>query len=105
MIEVARLPRIDGALDAIRMGAIPAGPLANRDFAECVTGDAAGASISEAIRKLQYDPQTAGGFLISVAAAASDELLSSLVAGGIRACRIGCISGRRAPGEPLILLR
>lgn len=104
-IEVERLPRMDGALDAIRMGAIPAGLLANREFAECVTGDAAGASISEAMRKLLYDPQTAGGLLISVAAAAADELLSSLEAGRIRACRIGCICGRRAPGEPLILLR
>ena len=104
-IEVERIPRIDGALDAIRMGAIPAGLLANREFAECVTGDVAGASISDAMRKLLYDPQTAGGLLISVAGAAADELLSSLKAGGIHACRIGRVSGQRAMGEPLILLR
>jgi selenide,water dikinase len=57
------------------------------------------------MRALLYDPQTAGGLLISVAAAAADELLSSLKAGGIYACRIGCVVGRRAEGEPLILLR
>jgi len=104
-IEVERLPRIDGALDAIRMGAIPAGLLTNREFAECVTGDAAGASISDAMRKLLYDPQTAGGLLISVTGAAAGALLSSLKAAGIHACRIGRVSGRRATGEPLILLR
>lgn len=104
-IEVERIPRIDGALDAIRMGAIPAGLLANRDFAECVTCDAAGASISDAMRALLYDPQTAGGLLISVAAVAADELLASLKAGGIYACRVGCVVGRRAAGEHLILLR
>jgi selenide, water dikinase len=45
-IKVERLLRIDGALDATGMGAIPAGLLANREFAECVTGDAAGAHLS-----------------------------------------------------------
>jgi selenide, water dikinase len=104
-IEVERLPHIDGALDAIRMGAIPAGLLANREFAECVTGDAAGASISDAMRKLLYDPQTSGGLLISVGGAAADELVSSFETGGIRACKIGRVAGRRAIGEPMILLR
>jgi selenide,water dikinase len=103
-IEVERLPRIEGALDAIRMGAIPAGLLANREFAECVTGEAAGASITDAMRKLLYDPQTSGGLLISVGGAAADELLSSLETGGIPACKIGHVAGRRAIGQPLILL-
>ena len=35
-IVVEDVPRIEGALDAIHLGAIPAGLLANRDFAECV---------------------------------------------------------------------
>jgi selenide,water dikinase len=103
-IEVERLPRIEGALDAIRMGAIPAGLLANREFAECVTGEAAGASITDAMRKLLYDPQTSGGLLISVGGAAADELLSSLETGGIPVCKIGHVAGRRAIGQPLILL-
>ena len=41
-IVVEDVPRIEGALDAIRLGAIPAGLLANRDFAECVSADASG---------------------------------------------------------------
>src|SRR6202012_4932517 len=37
---VDQVPRIEGALEAIARGTIPAGLLANRDFAECVTADA-----------------------------------------------------------------
>jgi selenide,water dikinase len=38
-IEVEQVPRIEGALDAIHLGAIPAGLLANREFAECISAD------------------------------------------------------------------
>ena len=41
-IDVAAIPLLAGALEAVRLGAIPAGLLANRDFAECVVADAEG---------------------------------------------------------------
>ena len=59
------IPILDGALDCIRAGYIPGGLKANRDFAECLVGYADG--IPEEIRTLLFDPQTAGGLLISVA--------------------------------------
>ena len=60
-IAVEQVPRIEGALDAIHLGAIPAGLLANREFAECISADAPGSRIPDDIRMLLYDPQTAGG--------------------------------------------
>src|SRR5580692_7561392 len=77
-IVVDQVPRIEGALDAIHLGAIPAGLLANRDFAECVSADAPGAQIPHDLRTLLYDPQTAGGLLISVAPQDADAILNSL---------------------------
>ena len=70
---VDQVPRIEGALDAIDRGAIPAGLLANREFAECVSADAPGASIADDVRALLYDPQTAGPLLVSVAAGGSQR--------------------------------
>src|SRR5277367_450879 len=52
---VDQVPRIQGALEAIHRGAIPAGLLANREFAECVSADAPGSSIAEDVRALLYD--------------------------------------------------
>ena len=104
---VDRIPRIEGALDAIRLGAIPAGLLANREFAECVSADAPDASIPDDVRALLYDPQTAGGLLISVAAECSGALLRSLLDAGVAATKIGAVLGpyTAGSGQPAILLR
>src|SRR5579863_43013 len=61
-----KLPLLDGALECIRAGHIPAGLKANREFAECVVSYEDG--ISEELKTILFDPQTAGGLLISVAA-------------------------------------
>jgi selenide, water dikinase len=104
---VDRIPRIEGALDAIHLGAIPAGLLANREFAECVSADVPGSSIPDDVRALLYDPQTAGGLLISVAAGCSGVLLRSLHDAGVGATKIGAVLGpyTAGSGEPAILLR
>jgi len=106
-IEAAKVLRIDGALDAIALGAIPAGLLANREFAECVSADAEGARISDDLRNLLYDPQTAGGLLISLAPESADSLLQLLLEAGLRPSRVGTVVGRRASGQgsPAIVLR
>jgi selenide, water dikinase len=106
-IVVEAVPRIEGALDAIRLGAIPAGLLANRDFAECVSADAPGSQIADDVRALLYDPQTAGGLLISVAPGHADGILASLCRAGLNAARIGSVGGPHLAGQglPAILLR
>src|ERR1700678_3031737 len=106
-IVVDQVPRIEGALDAIHLGAIPAGLLANRDFAECVSADAPGAQIPDDLRTLLYDPQTAGGLLISVAPENAGALLNSLQSTGLNAARIGSVLRpyTMGQGEPAIVLR
>jgi selenide, water dikinase len=105
-IIVDQVPRIEGALDAIHLGAIPAGLLANRDFAECLSADAPGSKIPDDLRTLLYDPQTAGGLLISVAPEQADEVLGLLQSDGLGAATIGSVSGPYAgQGTPAILLR
>jgi selenide,water dikinase len=106
-IAVDHVPRIDGALDAIHLGAIPAGLLANREFAECISAVAPGSEISDDLRTLLYDPQTAGGLLVSVAADCADALLRALLDAGLNAAEIGSVPGpyTSGAGEPAILLR
>jgi selenide, water dikinase len=106
-IVVDEVPHIEGALDAIHLGAIPDGLLANRDFAECVSADAPGAQIPDDLRTLLYDPQTAGGLLISVAPENAGALLNSLQSTGLNAARIGSVLRpyTMGQGEPAIVLR
>jgi selenide,water dikinase len=91
------IPILDGALECIRAGYIPGGLKANRDFAECMVGYADG--IPEEIRTLLFDPQTAGGLLISVAAADAVVLTKSLQAAKVPAVEIGEVV---APTKPQI---
>ena len=70
-----------------RAGFIPGGLKANREFAECMVGYADG--IPEEIKTLLYDPQTAGGLLLSVARDDANPLLMALKAGGVGAVEIG----------------
>jgi selenide,water dikinase len=106
-IEVAAVPVIPGALDVVRLGAIPAGLLANREFAECITADAPGSTIPDGLRTLLYDPQTAGGLLMAVAEGGASALLSSLVDAGVPAAMIGRVSmsGSKDNHGPVIVLR
>ena len=103
-IDVPAIPLLQGALEAVRLGAIPAGLLSNRDFAECVVGDAESTLISNEVRALLYDPQTAGGLLLAVAPEHAEPLLAELVAAGLSAARIGCVlakssSAKKAPSD------
>jgi selenide,water dikinase len=79
----------------IRAGDIPGGLKNNRDFAECTVGyDEA---ISEESKAILFDPQTAGGLLIAVAAEHSPNLLRDLKAAGIPAVEIGEVLKRTRP--------
>lgn len=106
-IETANVPLIDGALDAVRVGAIPGGLVSNREFAECLVGDARESRIPDDLRSLLYDPQTAGGLLISVASDTAAGLLASLQNAGLPARVIGRVVApfTAEDGRPAILLR
>jgi selenide,water dikinase len=88
-------PLLEGALDCVRAGNIPGGLKNNRDFAECVVGYEEG--IAEELKTMLFDPQTAGGLLISVAPEHAPELLRKLQAGGVPAVEIGEVLAKTRP--------
>jgi len=82
-----RVPLLEGALECVRAGHIPGGLKANREFAEWVVGYEDG--ISEELKTILFDPQTAGGLLISVASEDATEFTRALTAAGVPAVAIG----------------
>jgi len=106
-IDTASVPLIPGALDAVRLGAIHGGLIANREFAECLVADVPENAIPDEVRTLLYDPQTSGGLLIAVASDSAAALLASLHEKGVPAATIGRVAGARpeADGGPAIILR
>jgi selenide, water dikinase len=93
----SRIPVLAGALDCVRAGHIPGGLVSNREFAECVVEYEAG--ISDEVKAILFDPQTAGGLLITVAAESSAELITTLNQAGVPAVEIGEVL---PAGKPLI---
>jgi selenide,water dikinase len=94
-LHANRVPLLAGALECIRAGYIPGGLKNNRDFAECVVGYDDG--VAEDLRAILFDPQTAGGLLISVAAEDSGRLTQALNVAGVSAVEIGEVLVRAKP--------
>ena len=94
-IRASSVPLLEGALECVRAGLVPGGLKANRTFAEdCVEyAD----DVPEDIRTLLYDPQTAGGLLIAVAASDAERLASELHSSGISAAEVGEVVPKRKP--------
>jgi selenide, water dikinase len=65
LLESERFPAIDGALDLARKGVRTSGDPRNREFAAAHVRTN---GLPETLDALGYDPQTAGGLLISVPA-------------------------------------
>ncbi len=95
--SASSIPLLAGALECVRAGNIPGGLVSNREFAECVVGYEDG--IGDDVKALLFDPQTAGGLLISVGAGSSEELTSALNQAGVPAMEIGEVL---AASKPLI---
>jgi len=94
-LHANRIPLLDGAVECVRAGHIPGGLKANREFAECVVDYEDG--IPDEIRTILFDPQTAGGLLISVASEDATELTQALTAAGVLAREIGEVLAKRKP--------
>jgi selenide,water dikinase len=95
VLQAGNIPMIEGALDCVRAGYIPGGLNANREFAECLVEYETG--IPEEVKTLLFDPQTAGGLLISVAEGDSVGLNRALRAAGVAAVEIGEVVPRTKP--------
>jgi selenide, water dikinase len=94
-LQANRIPLLEGALECVRAGHIPGGLLANREFAECVVGYDDG--LPEDLKTIFFDPQTAGGFLISVSAAATASVAAALNTAHVPAVEIGEVIERTKP--------
>src|SRR5580658_714823 len=94
-LHAGSIPALPGALECIRAGYIPGGLNNNRDFAECVVGYNDG--VPAELRLLLFDPQTAGGLLISVASEDAAQLTRSLNAASVPAVHIGEVVARTKP--------
>ncbi len=84
-ISAGRIPLLEGALECVRAGYVPAGLKNNREFAECLVEYDSG--VAEDVRALLFDPQTAGGLLISTPDA--EDLSQALNDAGAAAVEIG----------------
>ena len=99
-IHVDQIDFMPQALDMARMGVLPAGLYRNRNFAE------AGVDVGDtelAKQDILFDPQTAGGLLISVAAEDADAMEAELKDAVPSCQRIGFVS--EYTGGKRILLR
>jgi selenide,water dikinase len=96
-IDSRRVPLLEGALECVRSGFIPGGLKSNRDFAECLVGYEG--DVPEEIKTMLFDPQTAGGLLLSVTNEDANALRAALQAAGVPAVEIGEVLPQ---GKPLI---
>ena len=98
-IEAARVPLIPGALELAAAGMLTSGDKSNRAYVG--TDVRLGEGVGKELASLLFDPQTAGGLLISVEAARAEELLSRLRGSYPDAAIIGRAVGR---GPHLIIV-
>jgi selenide, water dikinase len=94
-LRASQVPLIAGALECVRAGHVPGGLKANRQFAEgCVE---AAPEVPQDLLTLFYDPQTAGGLLISVAASDAERLAADLRNAGVDGVAIGEVLPKQKP--------
>ncbi len=94
-LHASKIPLLPGALECVRAGYIPGGLKNNRDFAECLVSYENG--ISDEVKSLLFDPQTAGGLLVAATPEISEQLVRSLAESGVRAVQIGDVITKTKP--------
>ena len=92
-LYLSKIPLIEGAIQCVRNGHIPGGLTNNRDFAECQVQYDEG--ISEDLKALLFDPQTAGGLLVSTTD--GSRLSEALNTAGIPAAQVGAVLPNSKP--------
>ena len=95
------IPLLHGAIECVQAKAVPGGLIANRDFAECVVDPQV--DIAPELMTLFFDPQTAGGLLISIDQRDAAQLERLTRDAGTPAIRIGRVL-ERAGGKPIRLV-
>jgi selenide, water dikinase len=99
-LRASQVPLLEGALECVRSGYVPGGLKSNRQFVEsCVE---VSADVTPELVTLLYDPQTAGGLLVSVTAADAERLTRDLQQAGVHAVEIGEVLPGQKP--PIVVL-
>jgi selenide,water dikinase len=94
-ISASAVPLIAGAMDCVARGFVPGGLHNNRAFASCCVE--CDAIVPENLQTIFYDPQTAGGLLISVDPAHAGALVEELCEAGAPAVLVGEVMTKRTP--------
>jgi len=92
-ISASAVPLLEGALECVRAGYIPGGLKNNREFAECMVEYED--QIPEDVKALLFDPQTAGGLLISTPY--GEHLVKALNRAGVEAVEVGEVLPQQKP--------
>jgi selenide,water dikinase len=85
-LAAVRLPALEGALDAARAGVSTAGTRNNREYADVELGD-----VAPELVELAYDPQTAGGLLVSLPRDRGPALEAEFARAGLFLVRVGTV--------------
>ena len=88
-----KIPIVPKALELARDGIIPAGAYRNMDFTANDTLE--DSAVPREVLDCLYDPQTAGGLLLSVPEGKLQELLTRLTDSGVSAAAVGTVVPRR----------
>lgn len=88
-----KIPIVPKALELARDGIIPAGAYRNMDFTANDTLE--DSAVPREVLDCLYDPQTAGGLLLSVPEGKLQELLTRLTDAGVPAAAVGAVVPRR----------
>jgi selenide,water dikinase len=75
-VDSSALPILPGALEMAAQGLLTSGNKTNREYVG--TDIAIADSVSEDLRRVMFDPQTAGGLLIAISADKAEALLTAL---------------------------
>ena len=89
------IPPLPGALECVRVGHIPGGLKANREFAECMVSYEA--EMDDDLKTLLFDPQTAGGLFVSISLDDYEEFVLELEDAGVPAKYVGNVVEKEKP--------
>lgn len=94
-LHASAVPLLPGAKECVARGFIPGGLNSNLEFAACcVECDGA---VPQELSTVLYDPQTAGGLLVSVSQVQASALVEKLRASGISAAEVGEVLPKSTP--------
>jgi selenide, water dikinase len=96
VLDAERLPALEGALELAKVGVLTGGDRRNREFA----GPHVTSTAAPELEALAYDPQTAGGLLISVPAERVAVVQATLAGAGLETWRVGAVE----EGSGVVLL-